>query len=357
MAKTQKELAKDLQALAEELMADEGAEKTDKTEDDGVEKSAGSDLRETITEVVKEITTSDEVSTASGGTFVQREHLDKEIADITNRNTPLLDAIAKKQAMGKTHEWDMVTSLGSNDTAVAECGTPNDNEATIQRYSAQIKTYATKVKVCDLAQWAAKDYVDLKNFHLQRGMRKILQDVEKKMYYGNHDGTSTTDITGAYRLIDQNAASDHVVDASSASVSQTMIDNAIQAIVDDGGMPNAMFMGAKDLRDFAALWSNKVVYNDPGDGMTFGYNVARYMSYAGPISIYLDPFLTSSNSPNDGSDIFIFTLEETALAQSEPMYRLPTYRTTALAETDLVVWNIAYEMRIPQWQAVIKDLG
>ena len=298
------------------------------------------------------------IYTTTSGAFAQREHLDTQIGDITKRNTPFLDKVSKVKANGKTHEWDMVTALGSTDTAVAECGTPPENDATITRYSAQIKTYATSVKVCDLAQWAASDYFDLMNLHLEKGMRKILQDVEKKIYYGNHDGTSTNDFTGLYKLIADYAGASNTINASGNPISQTYIDNAIQAVVDNGGMSTHMFMGAKDLRDFAALWANKVVYNDPNAGMTFGYNVARYMSWAGPIEIVLDPFLVAANSPNTpNTDVFIVDMNEVALAQTEPMYRLPTYRALDLAETQTVVWNIVLEVRVAQWQAVVKNLG
>ena len=50
-------------------------------------------------------------------------------------------------------------------------------------------------------------------------------------------------------------------------------------------------------------------------------------------------------------------MSEVALAQSEPMYRLPPYRALDLAETQTVVWNIVLEVRVPQWQAVVKNLG
>lgn len=300
----------------------------------------------------------DAIYTTTSGAFAQREHLDTQIGDITKRNTPFLDRVPKVAANGKTHEWDMVTALGSNDTAVGECGTPLENDATITRYSAQIKTYATSVKVCDLAQWAASDYFDLMNLHLEKGMRKILQDVEKKIYYGNSDGLTPNDFTGLYKLIADYAGADNTINASGNPISQTYVDNAIQVIVDKGGSPTHMFMGAKDLRDFAALWANKVVYNDPSAGMTFGYNVARFMSFAGPIEIVLDPFLTGTNSPNTpNTDIFIVTMDEIALAQTEAMYRLPVYRALDLAETQTVVWNIVLEVRVPQWQVVVKNLG
>ena len=300
----------------------------------------------------------DAIYTTTSGAFAQREHLDTQIADITKRNTPFLDRVAKVKANGKTHEWDMVTALGSTDTCVLECGTPPENDATITRYSAQIKTYATSVKVCDLAQWASSDYFDLMNLHLEKGMRKILQDVEKKIYYGNHDGATACDFTGLYKLIADYAGASNTVNAAGNPISQTYIDNAIQAVVDNGGMVTHMFMGAKDLRDFAALWANKVVYNDPGAGMTFGYNVARYMSWAGAIDIVLDPFLIAANSPNTpNTDVFVVDMDEIALAQTEPMYRLPTYRALDLAETQTVVWNIVLEVRVPQWQAVVKNLG
>jgi len=300
----------------------------------------------------------DAIYTSTSGAFAQREHLDTQIGDITKRNTPFLDRVAKVKANGKTHEWDMVTALGSTDTCVLECGTPPENDATITRYSAQIKTYATSVKVCDLAQWAASDYFDLMNLHLEKGMRKILHDVEKKIYYGNHDGATPCDFTGLYKLIADYAGASNTVNAGGNPISQTYVDNAIQAVVDQGGMSSHMFMGAKDLRDFAALWANKVVYNDPSAGMTFGYNVARYMSWAGAIEIVLDPFLVAASSPNTpNTDVFIVDMAEIALAQTEPMYRLPTYRALDLAETQTVVWNIVLEVRVPQWQAVVKNLG
>jgi hypothetical protein len=196
------------------------------------------------------------------------------------------------------------------------------------------------------------------NLHLEKGIRKILHDVEKKIYYANWNGASPKDFTGLYKIIADFAGAGNTVNAQGNPISQTYIDEAIQAIINNGGVPTHIFMGAKDLRDFAALWANKVVYNDPSAGMTFGYNVARYMSFAGPIEIVLDPFLVAASSPNTpNTDIFIVDLSEIALAQTEAMYRLPPYRALDLAETQTVVWNIVLEVRIPQWQAVVKNIG
>ena len=296
------------------------------------------------------------VMTTTSSTFAQREHLDKQIADITNRKTPMLDMITIKAANGLTHEWDMITALGNTDTAVEECGTPPDNEITIQRYSAQIKTFATKVKVCDRAQWGAADYFNLMQTHLEGGMRKIVQDIEKKIFYGdvtNH----ANEFDGLYQLISDNAPS-NVINGSNGTITTTLIDDAIQAIIDEGGMPTHIFMSAKDLKDFAALYAGKVIYNDPTAGMTFGYNVARYLSFAGPLTIVLDHFISGTLSPNTpNTDAFVLTMDEIALAQSEPMYKLPVYRGLDLAETQAVVWNVVLEVRIPQWQAIIKDLS
>jgi hypothetical protein len=297
------------------------------------------------------------VLSTTSGTFAQREHLDTAIGDITRRNTPFLDRVAKVPANGLTHEWDIVTALGSNDTATDENGTPPVNEATIERFSAQIKTFATRVEVSDRAQWGASDYFDLQNLHLERGIRKILHDVETKVFYG--DATSApSEFDGIYQLVTNNAPVDNLIDASTATISQTLLDQAIQSVIDQGGVPTHIFMGAKDLKDFAALWANKVVYNDPGTGMTFGYNVGTYLSFAGPLEIVLDPFITGTVSPNTpNTDVFVLTLDELALAESEPMYKLPVYRALNLAETQTVVWNCVLEMRVPHYQSVIFDLG
>jgi hypothetical protein len=297
------------------------------------------------------------VLTTTSGTFAQREHLDREIRDVTKRNTPFLDRVARVPANGLTHEWDIVTAIGTTDTAVAENGTPPVNEATIERFSAKIKTFATRVEVSDRAQWGAADYFDLMNLHLERGLRKILHDVETKSFYGN-SGTAPAEFDGIYTLVDSLAPAGNMIDGGGDPISQTIVDDAIQAIIDQGGMPTHIFMGAKDLKDFAALWANKVVYNDPSAGMTFGYNVGRYMSFAGPIELVLDPFITGTVSPNTpNTDAFVVTLDELAIAESETPYKLPTYRALTLAETQSIVWNCLLEMRIPHYQAVIYDLG
>jgi len=347
----QKKLRDELYQTLDKLIEAERKEQKEKLEKSS---TANSGLRDTFELIMKDAI----YSTNTGGQFAQREHLDKQIGDITDRKTPFLDRLKRVPANGKTHEWDMVTALGSNDTAVAECGTPPENDATITRYSAQIKTYATNVKVCDLAQWAASDYFNLMDLHLKKGMVKILQDVEKKLYYGNSGGVTPNDFSGLYRLITTLGDGDQNVAGGTNPITQTEVDDAIQSIVDNGGMPTTMFMGAKDLRDFAALWANKVVYNDPAAGMTFGYNVARYMSYAGPIEIVLDPFLIAASSPNTPrTDVFIVDLNQLALAETEPMYKLPTYRALDLAETQTVVWNIVLELKVPQWCALISNLG
>jgi len=296
------------------------------------------------------------VSTSTTSTYAQREHLDSRIADITDRKTPFLDKVAKRKANGITHEWDMITALGSTDTATAECGTPPDNEATITRYSAQIKTFASKVEVCDKAQWGASDYFDLMDMHVMHGMRKIIQDVEKKCFYGDATG-SPNEFDGIYNIV-EDYASANIVNASGNQISTTYLDTAIQAIIDQGGMPETLFISARDIRQLATVWATTVTYNDPGAGMTFGYNIARYMSYAGPISITMNNFINTTNSPNTPyDDAFLLTMSEVALAEAEPMYKLPVYRALTLAETQTVVWNCVLELRIPQWQGIIKNIG
>ena len=296
------------------------------------------------------------VQTTTTSTYAQREHLDNRLADITDRKTPFLDKVAKRKANGITHEWDMITALGSNDTATAECGTPPDNEATITRYSAQIKTFASKVEVCDKAQWGASDYFDLMDMHLMHGMRKIIQDVEKKCFYGDATGTPA-EFDGIYNVV-TDYASGNITDATQHKISTTYLDTGIQSVIDNGGLPETLFISARDIRDLATTWSTVVTYNDPGAGMTFGYNLARYMSFAGPLDIIMDTFINTTNSPNTPyDDAFILTMGEVALAEAEAMYKLPVYRALTLAETQTVVWNIVLELRIPQWQAIIKNIG
>lgn len=319
-----------------------------------VEKSVSEDVVSSLQEILKDVTTSD--FAAGTGTFVERQHLDTQIGDITDRETPFIDRVTTKQANGKTHEWDMITALGSNDTATAEGGIPADNEATITRYSAQIKTYATKVKVTDLAQFASKDYVNLMDTHLAAGMKKILHDVETKVWYGNNGGATPNDISGIYKIV-SDLAPGNIISGAGATASSDMVDDAIQKIVDNGGRPTHVYMGAEQLRDFAASYASKVVYNDPGAGMTFGYNVARYMSFAGPVDIVLDPFINDTNSPNGKADIFVVSMPNVAIAQSEPMYKLPPYRGLELAEVQSVVWNIALEVRVPQFMAMITNVN
>lgn len=295
------------------------------------------------------------VQTTTTGTYASREHLDTRIADITDRNTPFLDAVRRTKANGITHEWDMITALGSNDTATAECGTPAANEATITRYSAQVKTFATRVEVCDKAQFGASDYFNLMETHLERGMRKIVQDVEKKSFYGDAT-TAPNEFDGIYQLVNDNV-SGNLVNGSGTTISEANVNTAIQNVLDNGGIPNTIFMAYDDLRDWADLWASKVTYNDPTAGMTTGYSVRRYNSFAGPLDIVPDIFITDTNSPNTYADVFVLTMGEIALAETEPMYRLPAYRGLTLAETQTVVWNCVLEVRIPQWQSIVYNVN
>jgi hypothetical protein len=74
-----------------------------KKEEEKVEKSMDPGLKEAVQMILKEVSTADWSGTS--GAFVQREHLDKQIKDITDRRTPFLDRVARVQANGKTHEW------------------------------------------------------------------------------------------------------------------------------------------------------------------------------------------------------------------------------------------------------------
>lgn len=323
--------------------------KEDEKELQAVEKSSLSQQLDNLTAMLEKT-----VSTTTSTTFAQREHLDKQMADVTKRKTPILDLLPKIPANGLTHSWDMVTAIGSTDTAVAECGTPPVNEATITRYSAQVKTFATRVEVCDMAQWAASDYFNLQQMHIEKGLRKIMHDVEKKIYYG--DATETpAEFDGIFRLITENAPAGNTIDGAGAAITLAKVDAAILAVTEQGGQPTHLVMGASTLSTFADLWASKVLYNDPNGNQRFGYNVASYMSPYGEVKIVYDPWITAANSPSTNLDAFVLTLDELALAQTEAPYKLPTYRALTLASTETIVWNVVLEMKIPHFQAMISN--
>jgi hypothetical protein len=295
------------------------------------------------------------VSTTTSSTFAERQHLDKQILDVTDRDTPMLDAVEVVKANGKTHEWDMVVELGSSDTAVAECGTPPVNEVEIKRFSAQIKTFASRVEVCDLAQWSASDYFDLTNTHVEGGIRKIVQDVNKKAYYGNAT-SRPAEFDGIYQYVSTHSAG-NLVNGNAGTITTTLLDNAIQKVIEAGGKTTHIFLGAKSLRDLAALWASSVTYNDPETGKrTFGYEIGAYHSPFGVHQIVFDEMINATNSPNTHSDVFLLNLKSIKMAQSEPMYRLPVYRALTLAETHAVVWNCVLEVKIPMHQAIIYNV-
>jgi hypothetical protein len=174
------------------------------------------------------------------------------------------------------------------------------------------------------------------------------------LFYGNAT-VNPNEFDGAEQLIAANAPGNVVLGGGDA-IDEDEINDAIQTVVDNGGMVDIMYLGARTLRDWADLWANKVVYNDPTGGMQTGYNLRSYMSFAGPVEIIHDHFINATNSPSaPGQDVFLFNSMDLALAESEPMYRLPTYRGLTLAETQTVVWNCVFEMKIPQWQSQVQN--
>jgi hypothetical protein len=129
-------------------------------------------IEKTLNDVEKTFSTP---TYAPGGAMV-RENLLPMVTRLEYRETPLRDRLARKSGNGQAASWNVMTSMGSGNSAFAEGGTPNEDTTTYERRSAIYKELGKTKSISDRMIAAGRSFTDQEAEQLEVGMREVIQD-------------------------------------------------------------------------------------------------------------------------------------------------------------------------------------
>lgn len=135
------------------------------------------------------------------------------------------------------------------------------------------------------------------------GILWLLKQLDWALAFGNSKlgvgGTEYVEFDGLYNLIDPN----NVIDLKGRPLDEKVIQDAAQMVLDNYGVPTALYASPKVLQDFAKqfLPSERVLVPVPGGSFDAGFVINNYYTVAGRISLKGDLFLRKVSPPSSAT--------------------------------------------------------
>lgn len=225
-----------------------------------------------------------------------RESLSDVIGVVAQDMTPLLSMLKREKVDNTYFEWSTDSLTTGSDNAQVEGAdysftldtAPGRTGAYTQIFSKQ-----AKVSLSEMASDPA-GMSDMLSYQIEKKLKEIATDVEKALITGTgNSGASGTArrIKGVLAWITTNVTTGTGTGAE--ALTETMYNNALQAIWEQGGKPDVALTAAFNKRQISAFTTANTRYQEPADGRLKNY-VSIYESDFGVQEIKLEPFITTS---------------------------------------------------------------
>lgn len=225
-----------------------------------------------------------------------REDLTDVLKVITRSETPFFSSLAKAKASGTYHEWSTYSLTTGSDNAniegadytLAANSVPSRAGGYTQIFFKQAKVSKTQQAV----DTAAVD--DMLAKQIQWRMKEIATDVEEALFTGTgNSGASGTArrMKGALAWVTTNVETG--TGTGSEALTEDMFNDNLQAIWDQGGKPDTVYVNSFQKRKISAFSTDNTRYIKAEDGKIQNY-VSVYESDFGVIKVQLDSFITTS---------------------------------------------------------------
>ena len=145
------------------------------------------------------------LSTQVGGSprdTLIRENLASGLTSLVDKETPIRDRLMRLTGSGIQATWNVLTGITGGNSAFAEGGTPNEDDATYALRAAIYKELGKTKTITDKMIAAGKSFADVEAEQTENAMREVIQDEEQYIITGNatsnvlqFDGLQTQIIT------------------------------------------------------------------------------------------------------------------------------------------------------------------
>lgn len=247
------------------------------------------------------------INTTTGADLI-RENLSGYIDKLAYKQTPIRDRLTRKAGSGKAATWDVLTAIGTGNSAFTEGGTPNEDDATYDQRSAIYKELGKTKTITDRQIAAGASFIDQEAHQTEVAMHEVLQDEEVYIISGNAT-TAPLQFDGLDTYITTNT----IDDANDALGFRTdLLDEAVQTLVETYGViPTAIYCSFGMKRAInQALNGNLRVDLSNTNTPTTGIDVNFYQSMVGKLPIIASTAITNDSTtytPNTVGDIYVVT--------------------------------------------------
>lgn len=237
--------------------------------------------------------------TNSGATDSLRvESLDATLKTLTYSSThvKLWQDIPKSDAFSTVEEYNQLTEYGSERGGfVASGALPEEDDSTYARQSQNVKYLGTTRSVAHPSTLVRTVPADIIAQETQNGALWLMGKANSGLYYGDSDAIPLEWNGLTKQIIDGGGI---VVDCQGAALTPAQLDDAIQQVVDNFGMPSRFYSNSKVFTDFGLGYNTYQRFGAPNTspGVT-GTPVTGYQSINGRVDFQPDVFVKRGAVP------------------------------------------------------------
>lgn len=245
----------------------------------------------------------------SSNTLRVRQDLDGTIVNISNRNTPFYDMVAKTQGQGSGLTFNMRQAIflgnenpNPREAIYADGGLPKSRTSQYYQKTVAYVAVGYDGSVTGLAESTAETLTDLYATEVEATTRTVVQAMEWLSFWGT-DNTANTGGLYSFPGLDE-LITTNVYDAGGVALAGTagkkIIDQAANLVAQRGGTLTHMFTSIRTGININNTYNGNervIISNtDNRQNITWGNQVAEVSTVAGMVKIVPDFFINPGNT-------------------------------------------------------------
>ena len=268
------------------------------------------DLNQTLENIRKTLST----PTYIEGAIITRENLSGFVDRLPFKQTPIRDRIPRKTGNGLAASWNVLTTIGTGNSAFTEGGTPNEDNATYDRRSAIYKELGKKKSITDRMLAAGRSFMDQEAEQTEIALREVIQDEEQYMITGD-TGVSALQFDGLDTYITTNTTNDN---NNALGFRTDLLDAEVANIINTYGViPTAIYCSYGMKRAINQSLAGDVRVNlDQTNEVSTGLDINFYQSMVGKLPIIPTFAIADDTTTYAGNTVSsIYLVVEKAMGQ------------------------------------------
>lgn len=234
----------------------------------------------------------------SGFDSLRVESLDATLKTLTytQSHVKLWQDIPKTDAFSTVEEYNQLAQYGSDRGGFIGSGAlPEEDDSTYNRATQNVKYLGTTRSVHHPATLVRTVPADIIAQETQNGALWLMGKANSGLYYGDADAVPKEWNGVAKQIIDGGG---HVIDLKGAPLTPANIDDAIQRVVDNYGIPSSFYSNSKIFTDFGLTYNQYQRFNGPNVAAGVGGTpMTGYQSLNGTVNFKPDTFVKRGSEP------------------------------------------------------------